>query len=453
MYSKPILVTALFDLGNYENNKKRLDLDWYLKNCEFTLSQECPMFIFTEPLLLEKIQNIRKKLSSAFTCYETYEISELKYFKDMGTFINETEFHKFKGDNETKLTKNYMMLMWNKFEFINKVYQKFQDEYDIFSWIDVGVGAHIRDKKIKVQDVLKYANVNTYECTIINPIIPRELDLSVYYDSWKFRLCGNFWSIGKNIVNIFVNFLRTEILTILDKKYIGPDEEIMGKFTYFHPELCTFKFGDYGSSIINRAVIKYDINIVNKAVHKAHVNSLHGIASSGFKEILKSISLKYVESSIENIYLYLYKWSIETYYIDKIESSKIFNYILEFTNYHPLFCKIVKQKNIELINLGSFFNLVPEIPYYQKSEYISICEKLKEYLQSHSIEWLNYQGVIELEKSDGDEFFTSLKNNFHHFVNLQIIIEKYDNNFVGSYFMHHNLKYEPALSFKTKTII
>ena len=131
-------------------------------------------------------------------------------------------------------------------------------------------------------------------------------DFELCYKSWKFRQVGGFWSIGRNLINYFIRFVRNEIQLLFDSKYNGCDEDIMARFLYVNPDKCCVSFGDYGVCISNWVRLQNQIQFVPNVLVKFQKNSQHKFAIQGFGALIKELVDGYLKLNAFEIFFLLY---------------------------------------------------------------------------------------------------------------------------------------------------
>ena len=263
-----VFVTALYDLGFHEANPHRKPIEHYLKDkhCQWVL-QLRPLVLFTESRLVERIR--QKFINSDEITIIICEFDDLRWHMptpDEIPYITSTP---------VKDTLSHLQLQWEKFEMIAKVAQEFPA--DAYVWADFGLGAVLHDVPESYPEMAMLGAtypVNKFTCTVINPVTPAEFDnRKTYYERWRYRVAGGFWSVGRNVMPEFSKFVRREIAWLRLEHRTPTDEDILGRFVYQFPELCRIYFGDYGSLVANRVAgfIKYDTEVAAQAMHKAQM--------------------------------------------------------------------------------------------------------------------------------------------------------------------------------------
>ena len=439
-----VLVTALYDLGNYEGNSSRRQASWYLDNCDFILNHNVPIVIFTEPQFMDKIRKLR---GDRPTVLIERKFEDLLYFNDQKMLdlanqnIKKNPFGK-RGD--FKLTATYMMLMWNKFVFVQEAI-KLLPGAKSYSWIDFGIGpfATKHTSSIDLGKVLINNNSTKVTFTALNPIVKAEYeDQKKYYSEWKYRVCGNFWSVGKDRFQSFFLYIFNRVENMLNLGFIAPDEEILACYVYDHPKDCDFFFGDYNSSVINRLGLKYDLNIAKACIDRAHVHSLHFIAYSGYRKLIEYICL--TGGKIEDLFGYLTNLYIHVFYFDRNEALNLGRFILQTRMMHPYSGLLIFIQKVGINNLLKFVGLSTDNKNlkFAPNDFLNL---VQDYIKLDCPKWLGIETIPVIKNQPKSvEFSGILRDNFFHFAELQKIITINEGRrLTGSYLMCHTVRYYP----------
>nr|QBK91309.1 MAG: methyltransferase [Pithovirus LCPAC202] len=439
-----VLVTALYDLGNFEGNSTRRQASWYLDNCDFILNHDVPIVIFTEPQFMDRIRKLRGDRPIVLI---ERKFEDLLYFNDQKMVdkanqnIKKNPFGK-RGD--FKLTASYMMLMWNKFVFVQDAIKLYPDAKS-YSWIDFGIGpfATKYTSSIDLEKILINNNPEKVTFTALNPIIKSEYkDQKEYFSKWKYRVCGNFWSVGRESFPHFFQYIFNKVENMLDQEFIAPDEEILACYVYEHPKNCDFFFGDYNSSILNRLGLKYDINIAKACIDRACIHSLHSISYSGYRQLIE-----YVYSTggkIEDLFDYLTNLYIHSFYLDQKEALNIAIFILQTREMHPYCGSLIFNRNVDINRILEFSGLstVDKDIKFTPNKFLN---SVQDYIKLDCLKWLGIETIPVIKNQPKSvEFSSILKNNFFHFAELQKIISNHEGErLTSSYLMRRTVHYYP----------
>jgi O-methyltransferase len=443
-----MLVTALFDLSQFEANAVRRNIDFYMDHCNYVLRQKSPLVIFTELALVDKITERRLQFltpaeHTKYTTYVVKPMQELKYFDDgtLDTIRHNWSKHPYESSDPGKMTPAYVALMWNKFEFMRQAADMFPDQ-EVFGWIDMAIGRVCKDNP-DVGAVVANSNPNTFSVTVLNPATLEEIQNMVwYYSCWKYHVAGNFWCIGRTLLPEFLTCISQYIAEALAAEVAGPDEEIMARFVVHRPENCSFFFGDYGYTISNRIHFRDDAHGTTLATTKAHERSLHHIAIAGYQTLMQagiedifSLHITQVLSWTTNVYIHMY-------YVDREKAKEVAEFLKCMRDKHVYIMNDITSRQQHYQSLFDYVNVkltdpnleTPETPWLQA---------LRLWIENDCHKWMR---VADVPK--GTDWGQVLTDNFHHFVNLQHIVAKSGTGFTGSYLIRYELTYEPQYFLK-----
>jgi hypothetical protein len=342
--TETLFVTALYDLARFESNHERENDQKYFDLCTFTMRQS-PLIIFAEPDLLERVKAARRQYNNGDDgtkiTYITRRLQDLRYFTDdtVQSVKEIWKIHPFVTNSPNKVTAAYVALMWNKFEFIREA-AHLCPEYSSYTWIDFGIrkALPVEMHEVRVQDFMSPLTIasNKFGVTVINPLVQEEYqDPEKWCTRWNYRVCGNFWTVGVELLDKWYRYITGEITEYLKRGYAAPDEEYLARFTFANATDCTFFFGDYGSSISNRSVFKHDVTVAKHAIERAHVHSLHNMAIAGYSALLNAVCRKNsITADINDVYKWLLNLFIHMCYVDRAEALRIANMLIYVRDRH-----------------------------------------------------------------------------------------------------------------------
>jgi len=282
----PVFVTAIYDLSYNEANPHRKPIEHYFqdKTCQWVLTLR-PLVLFTEARLVERVkQKLGNHGDPATVTIIVREFRDLKVRERLRSFANASSGNPrtYYTSTPCKDTLSHKLLQWEKFEMIAEVAQMLRGRGVTFSlvWADFGLGAVLHDVPDSYPEMamLRVAYpCDKFTCTVINPVTEAEFtDRETYYERWRWRVAGGFWSVGHEILLDFLRFVRREMAWLQLEGRAPTDEDILGRFAYRFPQKCSFYFGDYGSLVANRVAAggfppKYDTAVAAQAIHKAQL--------------------------------------------------------------------------------------------------------------------------------------------------------------------------------------
>lgn len=321
-----LFVTALYDLPRLEKNTQRRPIETYLNDFQFiTQQQDIHLLVFTESHLFLRIQEQCK--THPHVTIIVREFSELALTAFQDKIEANHRLHPYVTDNPSKDTTSFFIVCCSKFEFVYSAARMFP-AYDQYIWLDAGI-KYIAAKTHPNLSLKQFAAAldNTkFCCTLINPISSQEEydNLQEYCSKWRYRQVGGCWSVGRQIILPFFQCLYEELTTILTRGYKCADEDIMARFVWKYPQLCTFSFGDYQSCISNWLGLFEDFEVAKYYITQAHARGVHHVATAGTAWLInEQLSKGSKDYSLPIICHYLLQLYIEMYYIEKSRAKEI----------------------------------------------------------------------------------------------------------------------------------
>lgn len=441
-----VYVSALFDMGKFENNLRRQQLEKYLKDSYFTMHL-FPLVVFTEPHLVEPLQAVAARHENKVQ-FVPLEITELKYLNSPPIIARtkaNANMHPLNGANSDKLTPSYLMLMWNKFEFIARAYDMYPHA-TVLAWIDMGIGK-LFDNAL-FTPVISYAvEEHRLALTVMNPLTDGEYKSPhESFGQWYARVCGNYWTVGRYIFPMFHKFVQNEIVSMLDLGYAAADEEILARFLHQNPALCISYFGTYVSSIKNRPSLKFDFEESRMAVQKAHVHSLHYIACDGFMDFLDAVLDRHLAGSAREVFEILMNLYIHWFYLDIEIARQIGCVIFRGAHVHPIFAHMIFMNLDHMRSTFGFAQLnVDDLKLFAADDVVPDQSLIRETWLRSVEQWIERDVDVFLKLSTvpaDHEWSRVFLKNIHHFKAIQMIIARCKTGLTGSYLMKNDLSYE-----------
>jgi hypothetical protein len=166
MNNPVVLVTAFIDLNEDRSNCKSVDLYWSLFN--HVVSMDLPIILFTNKKYEDRVKLLPSNVHARYI-----ELEDTETYKLVNSFENVSIPS---SDSPTKDTKNFMILMNAKVEFVGIVAR--ENEYNHVAWCDFGI-AHVLHDTCNTMQTLKNSLLS----------LPSEK---------SFLLIPGCWSIGVN---------------------------------------------------------------------------------------------------------------------------------------------------------------------------------------------------------------------------------------------------------------
>jgi len=237
MISKPVIVTALFDIGRERWDSFSASYHtylWWLKN---TLSLDANFVIYTDNRFYYDILEIRKEFDPTMTkskvikCTLEHLPAYLKYNKRMEILMYSNKFKEKINFLVPEMTKPlYNTITFNKLFFIKDAKDHNYFNSDLYIWVDAG---GLRE------DIKNFKGITWPNLTILNKKIPKDkISLFTHHSDFfidnkeshamsqmRYIQGGSLFCPPELIDNFCDNFNNT-VRKCLDNSYIGSDEKI-----------------------------------------------------------------------------------------------------------------------------------------------------------------------------------------------------------------------------------
>lgn len=189
-------VTAFIDLK--EDRSKDKSYDTFISHFLQLAKTNVHLVVFISstflPLVMEKLRSSESKIH--FIPIELEELETFKILEGVRELPN--------NRNEGHDTRNFLLLMNSKVEFVYRAIQKNTFHSETFAWIDFGI-AHVFRETEKTMNFLKRLSTVNYN-QIMMPGCWPHVNHDKIYDQVQWRFCGGFF-IGP----------RTDLLSFYEK--------------------------------------------------------------------------------------------------------------------------------------------------------------------------------------------------------------------------------------------
>lgn len=253
---KPVIVTALYDIGRDNWDKFTVSYGGYIHWMERTLSLDSDMVIYTENKFYEEIKSYRVKYDPNLskTIFVIQELAELMVYKFYNERLNELMFSdEFKSKAHFDVPEMnrplYNVIMFNKvFWLKHSVDNKFFDN-DMVIWADAG-GLREPVDEYKLSNWPNLEKINEVGSDKIIFFSHKD-DFGIHDNQWHAlsqvrNIQGTAFMVPSNMINWFTDKFVETIEECLEKRFIGSDEKILD-ITYlkdkanYHLIQCTWR--------------------------------------------------------------------------------------------------------------------------------------------------------------------------------------------------------------------
>lgn len=227
---KPLIITALYDIGRSEWKDFSMSYDTYLHWMQNTLSLQCEMVIFTQPKFEERIREMRSHVDpdNKLTTYVINEIEDLVAFKkwnDPLTKLMTSDDFKSRRHWDHVPEMNhplYNIVMFNKVFFLREALDLCPDATHLL-WLDAGgirEAVEVKDwpntDKLLDNQIIKFSHSATFEIT----------DPEWHSFSQLRHIQGTAFVCPSRMIDWYINEIDKTVNICLEKGFMGSDEKI-----------------------------------------------------------------------------------------------------------------------------------------------------------------------------------------------------------------------------------
>lgn len=343
------LVTACFDLTKF-NSKSRNFLE-SINNMKSLLETPCYLVIYTDSILLDYIKNVRDGCGlKNLTLYIVKNVEELDTFKYLDVVKKNREIYHPTKDERTCAESH--LVCCSKFELVLKTISLNPFNTSKFGWIDANVGINfskictnyknnmllnILDKCSKDKFHLQILNVN-------NKKYIKEENLSEYYSSYKWVVCGCLFISGKDIgIKILEDLNNTFIKHTLLGYGHGEEMfyiEILDKYV----DNIKSSYGDYQYLLNNFITITAGIDYI-KYIAKSYMEiGYHKECIECCSKIIEQYENYNIEIDYNLYFNFLFLNYVSLFYYDINKAKQFVHHIMELISINS-FIKNEYNKN------------------------------------------------------------------------------------------------------------
>lgn len=228
---KPLVITALYDIGRSNWKDFAMSYDTYLHWMQRALSLRSNMVIFTESKFEERIRQMRSEVdpTGEMTTYVINSIEDLEVYKTWFTKIDQVmhdnEFLKKRHwDHVPEMNYPlYNIVMFNKIFFLNEALKLHKDATHLI-WVDAGGIREDMDYPETWPNIEKLSMDTIMHFT-------HDLDFAIPDPEWhtlsqQRHIQGGAFVCPAWKIDWYMNEINKTIGFCLDRNFIGSDEKI-----------------------------------------------------------------------------------------------------------------------------------------------------------------------------------------------------------------------------------
>ena len=339
-----LIVTCLFDIAGFENNKDRRQIDDYLILFEWLRSSPFELVLYTD--VPERIKP-RDKLHIV-----SRRIPSLKYYPKISGNLEVTA-----NINNSKDTLNYYSVINSKIDLICDASEQYPN-YDYYVWIDSGYPHVAVIPYNELEKGLKHNMIGK----IIMPLI-------------KYCPTPNILEQGPDIAGGLMIIPKSELVwlsTVFDDKSnlflrdnICRHEEVsLSLVAYDHPDKFEFVYGVYRYMYNLMYITENPVAVIDWCLTRARQGDNHKLVVSITKKLLFTFSNKFIHFPEHTKMLadVLYHGFISSYYVDKKlmkDLALLIHYVYLYLPHVPLrgeYSNIVDNVKFAGVDINTSFH-------------------------------------------------------------------------------------------------
>lgn len=275
------LVTCLYDIRAKERQGETpMDdvrtLSNYLELGRHVLTIDLPMVFFTDDDEISSfVLNERRHLVDK-TVVVSVPFEDTIFYKDLDVLKERMNTFHLTNLNEKKDTPFYNILMYNKFDFMDRAIEMnhFQSEY--FIWMDFGINHCAKAEEIEYTNIsLEWPLVldahphQIHHLRIHTVMKPSDMAWKDYFKTIYHHIAGGLFAGHKTSMKKYIEMFREQFRRIVyDEGWWQLDEAIMTILTETHPTFFRFWYGDYDGIITNFVRSKRSFHLIFQTIQR-----------------------------------------------------------------------------------------------------------------------------------------------------------------------------------------
>lgn len=327
------VVTALYNLHKYHN--KSLDPNTLIERINVVLELPVYLVIFTEKEFVEIINSKRKNYG-----FSNITLIVEKKFEDLPkyTYLSQVDANRevYWPSRDERTSSYSHLLTCSKFDFMLEIIDLNPFHTSKFSWLDslLGINNKMRICENYSKDI--FLNVlnnitDKFHIQILN-VNDKKFKLDEnkkdYYSSYKYVVCGCFFSCGIEIGRKIFKKLNESFIKITNMGFGHCEEPLYLEILDEYYDDIIKGYGDYGQIINNVLIPTCNINYVYNFIIQKYLNfHYHRECYDCCKKTLLGIE-KYNAYCSPDIYMnILFSYFVSSFYHKYNEAQEIIKHI------------------------------------------------------------------------------------------------------------------------------
>lgn len=327
------IVTALYDLHKYHN--KSLDTNSLIERINVLLELPVYLVIFTEKNFVEILNSKRKEYGfSNITLIIEKKFEDLPKYAFLSQINANREVYWPTRDERTSSYSH--LLTCSKFDFLLEIINSNPFNTSKFAWLDSLLG--VNNKMRICENYSKEIVVNVlnnitdkFHIQILN-VNDKKFKLDEnkkdFYGSYKYVVCGGFFSCGAEIGKKILNRLNENFIRITNIGFGHGEEHLFLEILDEYYDDIDKGYGDYGQIINNFLIPTCNIKYVYNCIIKKYLDfSYHKECYDCCKKTLLGIET-YTAYCSPDIYMnILFSYYVSAFYYKNNEALEIIKHI------------------------------------------------------------------------------------------------------------------------------
>ena len=275
------LVTCLYDIRAKERSDETPHddvraLSSYLELGKHVLTIDLPMVFITDDdeissFVLKEREHLVDK-----TVVLSVPFEDTLFYRDLDVLKERMNTFRLTNLNEKKDTPFYNILMYNKFDFMDRAIEMnpFRSEY--FIWMDFGINhcAKATDEEytnisVEWPRVLEMHPHQVHHLRIHTVLKPPDMAWKDYFRTIYHHIAGGLFAGHKNTMKQYIEMFKEQFRSIVyDEGWWQLDEAIMTILTETHPTFFRFWYGDYDGIITNFVRSKRSFHLIFQTIQR-----------------------------------------------------------------------------------------------------------------------------------------------------------------------------------------
>ena len=238
-------VTALYDIGREQKGDGR-KFSSYLEWFDETLSYNVHMIVFVEPELQSRVLQIRSRYDTRMTVCVGMHFKDTGYYKYLDDIAKVLTSEYFRSrikaiDRIECQMPEYIVVQFDKFEFLKYAIEHNPFGSTSFFWIDAGISRFVHGKnEVSLKQGCAFSSNST--TVYLESSIVSQGTWGEEYDIWESTamVMGTFFGGNKDQLSSLISSVRTLFEHYLFKEHAINNEQVLLAILKFRmPELFT----------------------------------------------------------------------------------------------------------------------------------------------------------------------------------------------------------------------